>query len=143
VSGLADPAGLDKEIDAHVLDWTVFDCTAVVFSSEQAAREGALLVREDGVPLAEAAAMAKAFVRRTKYVLEDAEDSLRDRLTAARPGEVIGPITVDGRHALIGVGKRTEASKKQAATRKRAQERVIRRTIQREVTGRVAWHERF
>jgi len=139
----ATPAAIDREIAGHVLDWTRFDCTTVVFASEHAAREGALLVREDGLPLAEAASMAKAFVQRSRYVLEDTDPSLRDRLTAARPGEVIGPLSVDGRYALIGVGKRVEPSSKHAAVRKRAQERVIRRTIQREVTGRVAWHERF
>jgi hypothetical protein len=142
-AGLATPDALDHEIEGHVLDWTIFDCTSVYFGSASAAREAALLVREDGLPLAEAASMAKAFVQRTRYVLEDADAALRDRLTASRAGEVIGPLAIDGRPALIGVVKRVEPSKKQAAVRKRAQERVIRRTIQREVTGRVAWHERF
>jgi len=143
VGELAEPAAIEREISSHVLDWTRFDCTTVAFSSQAAAREGALLVREDGLPLAEAAAMAKAVVSRTHTVLEDAEPVLRDRLTPARPREVLGPLVVDGRHVLIGVTKRTEPTIKNAAIRKRAQERVIRRTIQREVGGRVAWHERF
>ncbi len=143
IAGIATPDAVDREISGHVLDWTTFDCTTVLFSSGHAAREGALLVREDGLPLAEAASMAKAFVQRKRYVLEDAVPALRDRLTAASAGEVIGPLAVDGRFALIGVTKRSEPSKKQAAIRKRAEVRIIRRTIQREVGGRVAWHERF
>jgi hypothetical protein len=143
VDGLVSPAALRREIEAHVLEWTRFRCDVVAFASDEAAREAALLVREDGMPLAEAAAAARAAVQRAQFVLEDAEPEVRDRLTAARPGDILGPLAVGDGFVLLSVAARSEPAAKQAPIRDRARERIIRRTIQREVTGRVAWIERF
>jgi hypothetical protein len=82
-------------------------------------------------------------VQRAQFVLEDAEPEVRDRLTAARPGDILGPLAVGDGFVLLSVAARSEPAAKQAPIRDRARERIIRRTIQREVTGRVAWIERF
>lgn len=143
VDRLASPAAVDREIEAHTLDWTRLDCETVTFTGEDPAREAMLLVREDGLSLAEAAALARAPVEQHRYLLEDVAPPLRDRLVGARPGELIGSPSGDGGFLLISVVDRVEPSSRDRAIRKRAAEALVRRTVQREVGKRVRWHERF
>jgi len=143
VERLTSPAAVEREIEARTLDWTRIDCETVRFSGEDPAREATLLVREDGLSLAEAAATARAPLEEHRYLLEDVAPPLRDRLVGARPGELIGSPSGDGGFVLISVLDRVEPSSKDRAIRKRAAEALVRRTVQREVGKRVRWHERF
>jgi hypothetical protein len=143
VDRIAAPAALEREIEAHGLDWTRLECQTVPFAAEETAREAALLVREDGLRLAQAASMAKAPLEEVQYVLEDTGRPLKDRLTGALPGDLIGPLSADGVFLLVSVMNRVEPSSKDPSIRSRAGDRVVRRTIEREVAKRVHWHERF
>lgn len=143
VDRIAAPAALEREIEAHALEWTRLDCQTVEFASEEAAREAALLVREDGMRLTQAAAIATSVVEETRYVLEEVEPPLKDRLVGALPGELIGPVSGDSGHLLVSVVDRVAPSTSDASIRERAGDRVIRRTIRREISRRVRWHERF
>ncbi len=142
VARTSDPTAVSHEIDAHALDWTRIDSETVTFASEEAAREAALLVREDGLTLHAAAAVAKARVRKTRYLIQDVAQPLKDRLVGASAGELLGPVSDRGGFLLVSVLKRTEPSGRDRAIRSRAADAVIGRTIQREVGRRVRWHER-
>jgi hypothetical protein len=143
IDRIAAPAALAREIEAHALDWTRLDCETVRFESEETAREAALLVREDGLALGQAAKMAKAEVEETHYVLEDLGPPLKDRLIGALPGQLIGPLSGDDGFLLVSIVDRQEASNKDRPSRERARDRVIKRTIKREIEKRVRWRERF
>lgn len=143
VDEVAAPAALEREIEAHALDWTRLDCETVAFVSDEAAREAALLIREDGMPLADAAKIARAVVQKASYVLEDVGGELKDRLVGAFPGDLVGPVSGDDGLLLVGIVDRVSPSMKDASILARARDRVIRRTIRREVSRRVRWHERF
>ncbi len=143
VDRIAAPAALDREIEAHALQWTRLDCEMVAFAGEETAREAALLVREDGLPLAEAAALARLEVSKTRYVLEDVEPGLKDRLVSTPAGELVGPVSGEDGYLLISVVDRVAPSINDASILARARDRVIRRTIQREIGRRVRWHERL
>jgi predicted HTH domain antitoxin len=143
IDRVAAPAALEREIESHALEWTHVDCETVRFAAEETAREVVLLVREDGVPLAEAAEMAKSSVGKTRYLLEDVKPPLKDRLVGALPGELIGPLPSDDGVILVAVADRGEPSAEDPAIRERARDRIIRRTIQREIEKRVRWHERL
>ena len=143
IDGIAAPAALEREIEAHALEWTRLDCQTVGFAAAEAAREAALLVREDGMGLAQAAAIATSVVEDTPYVLEDVEAPLKDRLVGALPGDLIGPLAVDGGYVLVSVVNRVAPTAKDPSISGRARDRVIRRTIRREISRRVRWHERF
>lgn len=143
VDEIAAPAALEREIEAHALDWTRMVCETVAFSSEEAAREAALLIREDGMRLRQAAKVATAVVRKAAYVLEDVDGELKDRLVGALPGELIGPLDGESGSLLVWVVDRVSPSITDAPILARARERVIRRTIRREISRRVRWHERF
>ena len=137
------PAALEREIETHRLDWTRLVCETAPFASEEAAREAALLVREDSFPLADAAAMGKTTVTRTRFVLDDIEPPLRDRLVGARPGDLIAPVASNGNYLVVSVVERVEPTAKDRDVRTRAADRIAARTIQREVENRVRWHDRF
>lgn len=143
MDGVAAPAALRREMESHELDWTRLDCETVDFASEDGARELALIVREDGVPLGEAVAMAGARPTKTRYLIEDVEAPLKERLVGAHEGDLVGPVAVGGSYLLISVSERVLPSTKDRTVRERARERVVRRTIQREISRRVRWHERF
>jgi hypothetical protein len=139
---IAAPAMLEREVDAHRLDWTRVVCETAPFATEEAAREAALLVREDSFPLADAAAMGKSMVTKERFVLADLLPPLKDRLIGARPGDLIAPVESNGDYLVVSVVDRVEPTTKDRAVRARAVDRVRTRTIQREIEKRVRWHER-
>lgn len=141
IDAAAAPAAISREIEAHQLEWTRLDCATLAFTAEEMAREAALLVREDRMPLASVATTAKSSLTKTQYVLDDVASPLKDRLVGAQPGELIGPLPGDG-FLLVQIVDRVEPSTKDPSIRKRARDRVVRRTIQREISKRVRWHER-
>ena len=142
VDGAASAPAIDRELEAHRLEWTRLDCQTAPFESDEAAREAALLVREDHLSLADAAKMAKSSVAKVSYVIDDVSPPLHERLVGARPDDLIGPLVGDGHHLLVSVIRRVEPSAKDVQMRRRAAEAIVRRTIQREVEKRVRWHER-
>ena len=142
VDRVAAPAAVAREVEAHPLDWTRIDADTVAFNVEETAREAALLVREDGLELAKAASVAHAAVAKAQYVIEETASPLRERLVAALPGDLIGPVATEAGFLLIAVAKRTEPSAGNAMIRDRARQQLVGRTIQREITERVQWHER-
>jgi hypothetical protein len=140
---LAAPAAVAREVQANELEWTRFECRVVTFPDEQIAKEAVLLVREDGLPLERAAETARSSVEDVTYILEDVASPLRDRLVGAQPGQLIGPLSRSDDFVLVSVVRRTEPSPSDRTVRSRAREHLIRRNIQREIEGRVRWHERF
>lgn len=143
VDTLVSPGALDRELSDHRLDWTTIVCDVASFGSEEAAREAVLLVREDNFTLAEAARLAKSTSARERYVLDDVPSSLRDRLVGARPGELVAPVTSGDEYLVLAVVDRVEPSTRDKQIRRRAAERIVVRTIQREIEKRVRWYERL
>lgn len=135
------PETIDEEIETHALDWIRFDCREVALAEEGAARETALLVREDGLDLDEAASTAHALLRSGRIYLEDAEPEVRDRLLGAREGDLVGPFPSRGVYVLLEVVARVAPTPEDAAVRERARDQVLSRTVGREVVNRVKWHE--
>ncbi|MGH2739410.1 MAG: hypothetical protein ACRDH6_02845 [Actinomycetota bacterium] len=135
------PELVDSEIETHALDWIRFDCREVALAEEGAAREAALLVRQDGLDLDEAAATAHATPRRERIYLEDADPAIRDRLLGAQEGDLVGPIPTGGVFVLLEVLARVAPTTDDPAVRARARDQVLGRTVGREVVNRVRWHE--
>ncbi|HYZ93585.1 MAG TPA: hypothetical protein VFA34_14525 [Actinomycetota bacterium] len=141
IDEIAAPAALDREIEAHALDWTRIDCEQVLFADEGAAREVLLLIREDGLPLSKAAGIAKAPVEKSSYVLDDVDPSIRLRLVGALPGQVIGPIAAGDGYYVVSIVDRSEPKRRDRRIRERARANVIARGVQAEMGKRVRWHE--
>jgi hypothetical protein len=132
-----------REVDAHALEWTSLRCKTLLFDAEGPAREAALLVREDGLTMAKAGAVAQTRVRTSDLVIEDVGGPLRDRLLAAQAGDLIGPVEVADGFLVATLEQRVPPSVTDPVVRERARERIVARAVQTEVDRRIRWHERF
>ena len=136
------PEVLRSVLEARKADWIRVDCRTLVLPSEAAAREAALCVRDDGMALAEVAAQAGVEMREHSLYLEDAADELGKALLSARTGELLGPVALADRFALVLVDDKVEPTLDDPEILRRVQEAARRRAIEREVVNRVTWHER-
>lgn len=136
------PEALRSLLASRTADWIRVDCRTLVLPTADGAREAALCVRDDGMALAEVAAQAGAELREHSLFLEDAEGELGKALLSARTGELLGPVPLGDRFALVLVDGKVEPSLDDPEILRRAQEAVRRRAIEREVVNRVTWHER-
>jgi hypothetical protein len=143
VKTLAAQKTLVREIESHALEWTRIGCRTLTFGSQAPAREAALLIREDGMPIAKAASVAKAKVVVDDVVLEDVGGPFKGRLLAAQPGDLVGPVEVEEGFAVTLVTERVPPSVDDREIRERARDRVERRTVGAEIEKRIRWHERF
>jgi hypothetical protein len=139
---LRGPA-LAAEITDNQVDWTRFDLRCLIHSDEMVVREAALCLRLDGRDLADVAADAAAELREISLLCDDAEPSLRTRLLAASPGDLIGPVAVSGAYQLVLLVRRASPSLDDPLVRLRAEEVLIRRALAAEVNRYVNWHERL
>jgi hypothetical protein len=134
---------LESLLDTRKADWLRVDCRTLVFDTGAAAREAALCVRDDGMALSEVAAQAGVEIREHSLHLEDAQGELGNALLSARTGELLGPIPLADRFALVLVDDKVEPSLEDPEILRRVQEAARRRAIEREVVNRVTWHERI
>jgi hypothetical protein len=100
----------------------------VIFASEAAAREAALLVREDGMALADVARAAGAESVCCAGYASELNPSLAPRLVGAVPGE------------LVGVDERVPPSSADPELRDRAVRAIVADRLERHIVGRVVWH---
>ncbi len=143
IDELTGPADLDRVVQSRRLEWTRVDAQVAVVAGLEAVRELMLLVRVDGVPFEEAAALAGARVEARSSYLDEPGDGLGHLLTGAGPGDLLGPVAGDGGHLVAQVTARVEPSADQPAVADRASGLIVQRVLAREVRDRVRWHERI
>ncbi len=140
-AALVTPEAVAQQVAAHRLDWTRVTVRSLVFSDPDAAREAILCIREDHLDPVEVAAEAGVEVEEGGWFLEDVEGSLRDSLTGAQAGEVIGPQDQGGAFLLVAVVAKRIPSVEDSAVRARAERTLLGQAVTREVEDRVQWHE--
>ncbi len=121
------------------LDWTRFTLQRARFPDAGSAAEAVLCVREDGLTLAAAAALAATPATVEEAFLEDLPPEIGAVLVGAAPGDV-HTIRSHDAHEVVQVVTREPAGAGSPAVRARAERRVARRAIAREVATRVRWH---
>jgi hypothetical protein len=140
---VASPQAIDERIRARQTDWLAVGFRALTVGAEPAAREALLCVRDDGMALEEVADLAAAPLSREQSLLADAPPALREHLLSASPGEPIGPLERDGAVALLIVDDKRAPGADDPEVVRRARDELLARTLQREVTTRVRWHDRL
>jgi hypothetical protein len=128
--GMASNGRMSEVVDAHRVEWMQLEVDTVSFTTETAAREAILCVTEDGLSLYDVAALSHRLVDRTTMVLEDVDVPHRDRLLAADPGRVIGPLAVDGRFDVTRLISRTAPSLTDPTVAARARQALIEAALQ-------------
>jgi hypothetical protein len=134
------PAALDAHIRSSHIDWTRLECQSVTFSDESAAREAALCVTTDGQPLDEVAREAHTTSRNESIYIEAIEPELQNRFLGAQKGDLIGPVTRQGRFVLYLVLDKVPPSISDAQIANRATSAIVDRLVDRAVGDRVKWH---
>src|SRR4051812_1750379 len=132
-----------RALAASSADWLRVDCEYLVAADEDVAREAALLLREDGLPLADVArAAGLASVDGRPYAGE-MPDELRPRAISAAAGDRIGPIAIErgSRFVVMSVRGKVAPSMEDPEIRARAESAAVRQAVEREVAERVTWHE--
>jgi hypothetical protein len=123
----------------HRLDWQRLWWQEVIFASEGAAREGALWVREQGTALDEVAELAGvAVAAREAYGCDVPE--LAGVLSAATPGELVGPLRADRGWQLFVLSRRSAPATTDGAVLERATDEIVTEALERHLAGRLSWH---
>jgi hypothetical protein len=131
---------VSERVRANALGWLAFETEELTSTSEDAAREARLCVREDGATLAEVAGeLGTRLVERTR-VFAETESDLAARLAAASPGELVGPLETDGGYLLARLRAKRPPSADDPLVVERARAEVVAETIARHAAGRVTWH---
>jgi hypothetical protein len=137
IDGVAANGRLREIVDANRLEWMRLELDTVSFPIEPAAREAILCIREDGLTLYDVAALSHRTVARKAMALEDIDPEHRDRLLAAEPGRIVGPLPVDDRFEVTALVSRTAATLADSAVAARARQALVDVTIQRAIRNHV------
>jgi hypothetical protein len=133
---------LEIEVHNHRLDWTLVRCDVVVHQREAVLREVAMCVRQDGLPLAAAAARAGLSTSPVWTRIVDVDAGVRGLMAAAGPGDVVGPVGVAGSLLVAQVNDRVEPRPSDPDTRAYARAHAAQRAAAIVVTEHVVWHDR-
>jgi hypothetical protein len=124
------------------VDWLRAQCEYVVAGDEDVAREAALLLREDGLPLAEVARLAALEPVDASLYVSDMPPDLRTRVVSAAAGDRLGPVAMgDGRFVVMHLRGKVAPTMEDPEIRERAERAAIEAAVEREVSERVSWHE--
>lgn len=132
---------VSREIERHRLDWLHLELQTAAFADEEAAREAALCVSEDGLSLEEAAELAGTDVRLVAGMLDELDPAMTAVLVGARPGELVGPVRLGPEVTLALLRSKRPATAADPDVRARAERAVASRAVEREERDRVRWLE--
>ncbi len=133
------PAAVEARVRARQVDWTRLSCRTLLLPREEMAREAVLSIREDGLSVEEVARNAKAAVGERTLFVDELPPGLRDRLLAARKGELLGPLPWDDGFAVVLVLEKTLPSASDETVAKRARRDLLDSLVSREIDARVTW----
>lgn len=144
VDGLAaavvTPAAVAEVVSHRQLDWLQVVMQQAVFETEGAAREAVLSMRAEGLALAEVCVLAGVEKSSRRVYLEELDDALRAAVLGAREGEAVGPLPGDGGGFVVAsVESKVVPSASDPDIRRRAEDELVARAVQREVRERVRW----
>ena len=126
-------------VSARQLDWVRFDCRVMAFPNETMAAEAAMLLREDGEGFTSVYQVAHTEPRVGQFFLDQIDASMRDHFLGARVGDLIGPSRIEGEFVLYQVEKKALPTVDDPDVRRRAEDGVLRATIEHQVASRVTW----
>lgn len=128
-------------IDAHRMDWLRFDYVELGFDGDDAAREAAMCLREDGLEVGDVARTAGAALTERSLLLGAADRSVASLLVAAQPGDVLGPMPAEGATSrLLVVASRLPPTGDDPALVARARQELVAAALEPLLAGMVRWH---
>ena len=141
VQRVTSDAAIRECLAVHQLDWLGVCCVDLSFANQDAAYEGAMCLREDGLDPNEVARLAGANRVDRMIVLDEAAPELASLLVSAQTGDVIGPLPIDaGRSRLLVVVDRLPPSPTDPVLRERARNELAAAALEPLTAGMVRWH---
>ena len=129
----------EHEVAALRLPLTRFELETVELDSLDAAREGLLCARDDGISMAEIAAGNRYPYRRVEVLLEDLPEDLQQKFLSVSPGDILEPIPRgDGFH-LCRVIEKIEPNVEDPAVKNRAEKRILERHFRELTAKHIQW----
>lgn len=126
-------------IHEHRLDWVTFDLEGLRLPSMAGATEARLLIREDGLSLSQVGELAGVSTLKLTILLEAAPPHIAAALSAAVPGDLVGPTASGAFYDLWLVHKRTPPDPADPVFCERARAELITGDVQRTAAGRITW----
>lgn len=133
------PDALAARVRARLTDWTRINCSVLRLRAEDAAREAAMAVRQEGVDLGTLAQEIGEATEDGVEFLEEAEPEVRDILLSARPGELVGPVSVGDKFVLVSVRAKIPPEPDDPEVLERAESSLLEGLVAREVDNRITW----
>jgi hypothetical protein len=140
LAAVTSPADVERCLAGHVLDWLRFETAELEVGSEDAAREALLCVREDGLTLAEVGAEVGRKPARRVRTFAETNDMLSSLLAAAQPGDLVGPVAIDGSFLVAQLLAKARPSADDPAMVEQARAELLASAVSRHTAGRVTWH---
>jgi len=137
----ATDEAIAREIGLHRLEWLSVCGDMLSVPSEDAAREAALCVRNDGRTLTEVATELGIRPDAVTLYVGDLDTNLASAVAAAREGELIGPFPREGGFAVVHVERKAPPDASDPEVRRRAEERIVERIVRRATLDHVERHE--
>jgi hypothetical protein len=133
------PERLEALVASRYLDWLRVDCELALFADLDTAREALLCIRDDGWTLPEATRAAAASLRRRSFRVAEIDPDTRHHFVRARPGDLLGPLELDGSPALARVTGKAAPRVDEDEVRALASRHLVGTAAAREVRDRVEW----
>jgi hypothetical protein len=130
-------------VASHELDWIRLDCQSLTLPDEDAAREAAFCLAEDGRTLTEIAAAARLPIQEARVRVDEIEAGLKSHLIGARKGQCLGPWPLADGFRLVLVADKILPSEDDPEVRRWAAREVLERAVDREIHTRVRWQAPF
>ncbi len=128
-----------REISALRLPLTNFEVETIEFDSLDAAREGFLCVRQDGMSMEGVATEGRYPYRHTEVLLEDVPEDLQQKFLSVIPGEVLDPITHGEGFHLCRILHKAEPQLDDPLVKTRAENRILDRHFDELTAEHLQW----
>jgi len=128
-----------RELAASRLALTRLEIESVEFDAMDAALEGHLCVRNDGLSLEDVARESRYPFKRVEILAENIPEDQRQNLLCARIGDVLEPSTSGGLISLLRVLSKTEPGLDDPFVRTRIEQRVLNAHFSGAKAGEIRW----
>lgn len=139
LNGWLEPSTVRSFVDSTPGDWITVEYESAFFANLDVAREAMLLVSEDDKELDEATQAASGRYKRRRNWLGEIMSELRGILHGARPGDWIGPRTIEGEVILMRVISKSPPNWQDPELRDRVRKLIVPARVAAEVGRRVRW----
>jgi hypothetical protein len=132
-----------NHIRSRSMDWTRFRFRRLSFTREDKAREAAWCVKEDGLDFDDIAKQAKTDVIEEVSYYDELDDLLKELFMVVQKGSLVGPIRFEDQFSLFSIADKTAPAEQDPEIIKKAQDDLLQKIVDREITDKVRWHFRF